>query len=165
MPFLRSPSAASAEVSAPEDSAASSSAASSSGSGWFEWLFGGESSSESSSAPVPQLAAAKSVQHEPKPILVNLGFVPSSLIQPFNLGALRLPVGEVELEGMLRNEGLGKLSSAKKGKPTMWTPDNDEKARNWYWVDTERFAEYFRNENPAGGWGVVEPVLVDVIYG
>jgi hypothetical protein len=164
MPFLRSPSSAPAEASAlPDNAATASSNGAGSGSGWFGWLSGGESNSESSTGS--QAVASKPVQHEPKPILVNLGFVPSSLVQPFNLDALRLPVGEVELEGMLRNEGLGKLSSAKKGKPTSWTPDNDEKGRNWYWVDTERFAEYFRNDSPAEGWGEVEPVLVDVIYG
>lgn len=166
MPFLRSPSTSAEMPASLDDSSPASSSVNGSGSGWFGWLAGGNAKSETNgSSSGGEVAASKPVQHEPKPILVNLGFVPSSLVQPFNLQSLRLPAGEVELEGMLRNEGLGKLSSAKKGKPTSWTPDNDEKGRNWYWVDTERFAEYYRNSNPAGGWGDVEPVLVDVIYG
>lgn len=150
LPFLRSPNDAPLSSSNDDRSTPSSSS-----SGWFSSWWSSSPSSTDASPTAPSPPA-------PRPILVNLGFVPSSLITPHNLSSLVLPSGHVQLEGMLRNKGLGKLASAKEGKPGYFTPENDPRKRNWYWVDTDLMASYFENEK---SWGKVEPVMVDVIYG
>lgn len=97
----------------------------------------------------------------PAPILVNLGFV-TEAVGKAGPNAIHIPVGEVELEGMMRTEGSGEIAQKKKGKkPTLWTPDNEPEERNWYWTDVAEFAEYY--STPAVG--EVLPVLCDSVYG
>jgi hypothetical protein len=76
--------------------------------------------------------------------------------------AIKIPQGEVELEGMLRRgrgESAEKRSAGK--KPSVFTPDNDEMIGEWFWIDAGGFAEYYSNERT----GDVMPLICDLTYG
>lgn len=103
-------------------------------------------------------------KHGPRPraILINLGFIKKELIDEQGMRAIKIPQGEVELEGMLRR---GRGESAEKRaagkKPSVFMPDNDYELGEWFWMDAGGFAEYYSNKDT----GDVMPLICDLTYG
>jgi len=97
----------------------------------------------------------------PRPILINLGFIKKE-VADLGTSHIKIPQGEVELEGMLRTAGQGELSQKKAGKkPTMFTPDNDPVRGEWFWMDAGGFALYYSTKE----LGDVMPLICDLTYG